>query len=67
MSKNSTYHERTKYIDVRLHFVKEKIEKGEVTMMKVLIDHNVAYMITKSLTSYKFFHCMQLIKLHDDI
>ena len=28
LSKNSAYHERTKHIDVRLHFVRGVIERG---------------------------------------
>lgn len=58
MLKNSAYHERRKNIDVRLHFAREKIESGEVKVVKVSIDHNDAYMITKSFPSSKVFHCM---------
>src|SRR3954466_5186959 len=35
LSKYSTYHERTKHIDVRLHFVRGVIERGEVQVLKV--------------------------------
>ncbi|XP_050897048.1 uncharacterized protein LOC127103850 [Lathyrus oleraceus] len=66
LSKNSAYHERTKHIDVRLHFVRGVTEHGEVQVLKVSTYHNVAHMITKTLPSYKFFHCMQLIKLHEE-
>ena len=66
LSKNSAYHERTKHIDVRLHFVRGVIERGEVQVLKVSTDHNAADMITKTLSSCKFFHCMQLIKLHQE-
>ena len=66
MSKNSTYHERIKHINVRLHFVREIINNGEVHVMKVSNDDNVGDMITKILSSCKFSHCMQLIGLNDD-
>lgn len=65
MSNNSSNHERTKHIDVRMNFFREKIERGEVKVM-VSTNLNATDMITKSLPSCKFFHCMQLIKLHDD-
>lgn len=45
LSKNSTYHERTKRIDVRLRFVRGNVEKGKVKVMKVSTNHNVADMI----------------------
>ena len=51
LSKNSAYHERTKHIDVRLHFVRGVIEHGEVQVMKVSTDHHVVDMITKTLPS----------------
>ena len=66
MSKNSAYHERAEHLDVRLHFVRGVIEHGEVQVLKVPTDHNVADMITKTLPSCKFFHSMQLIKLHEE-
>lgn len=59
LSKNSAYHERTKHIDVRLHFIRGVIERGKVKVLKVSADHNAADMITKSLPSCKFFHCMR--------
>ena len=66
MSKNSAYDERTKYIDMRLHFVREIIECGEVQVLKVLTEDNATDMITKTLTICMFFHCIQLIKLHEE-
>lgn len=58
MSKNPTYHKRTKHIDMRSHFIKEIIERREVQVLKVSNDDKDVDMITKSLSSSKFFHCM---------
>src|ERR1043165_4574809 len=66
LSKNSAYHEQTKHIDVRLHFVRGVIEHGEVQVLKVSTNHNAVDMITKTFPSCKFFHYMQLIKLHEE-
>ena len=55
LSKNSAYHERIKHIGVRLHFIRGVIEHGEVQVFKVSTDHNVVDMITKILSSCKFF------------
>src|SRR4051812_15054759 len=65
LSKNSAYHERTKHIDVMLHFVRV-IERGKVQVLKVSTEDNAADMITKTLSSCKFFNCMQLLKLHEE-
>src|SRR4051812_1735784 len=66
LSKNSPYLKRTKHIDARLHFIRGVIERGEVQVLRVSTDHNAADMITKTLSSCKFFHCMQLIKMHEE-
>lgn len=66
LSKNSTYHERIENIDIRLHFIKEKIESREVKVMKVVIDHNVTDTITKdrTLVSIEMDSCFDR-DLHD--
>lgn len=63
---NSACHYKTKYIHVRLLFVMEKIERGEVKVVKVSTDHDVVDMITKTLPSIKFFCYIHLINLRDD-
>jgi len=45
--KNQVYHERTKYIGVKLHFVREDIVRGPMKMMKVSTDYNDFDMILK--------------------
>jgi len=63
LPKNQVYQERTKHIDVKLHFVREEIIQGSVKGMKVSIDHNSSNMITKFLLGNKFCHCLDLIQL----
>ena len=43
------YHERTKYIDVILHFVREIVEVGEVRIKKIASEKNLTYVFGKSL------------------
>ena len=63
LSKNQVYHERTKHVDVKLHFVREIIVEGVVFVKKVSTEHNPSDMITKVLPSNKFFYCLDLINL----
>ncbi|XP_073022735.1 secreted RxLR effector protein 161-like [Primulina eburnea] len=62
LSKHQVYHERSKHIDVRLHFVKDVISKGEVQMEKIDTKDNPADIMTKPLPRTKFVHCMNLVK-----
>lgn len=61
LAKNQVYHERTKHIDVRLHFVREVIAKGEVCLEKIGTEDNPADMMTKSLPGKKFQHCLEIL------
>lgn len=63
LTKNQVCHERTKYVDVKLHFVREVITKGSVIIRKVSTDENAADMITKVVPSAKFKHCLNLVRV----
>ena len=63
LSKHQVFHERSKHIDVRLHFVRDVISEGSVLVQKISTNHNPADMLTKSVPSDKFEHCLELIRL----
>ena len=64
LCKNPVFHDRTKQIDVRFHFIRDVVEKGEVLLQKVHTDHNPADMGTKCLSVDKLLSCIK--KLHFD-
>ena len=66
LSKNFVHHERTKHIDIKLHFVREVIGQGSVIVKKISTDYNPSDMIINALPRSKFFHCLNLIQLKDD-
>ncbi|PHT55819.1 putative folate-biopterin transporter 7 [Capsicum baccatum] len=55
------FHERTKHIDVRYHFVREIIARGDIVVSKISTHDNPVDMMTKTLSSAKFEHCLDLI------
>ncbi|XP_031287405.1 secreted RxLR effector protein 161-like [Pistacia vera] len=63
LSKNPVYHERTKYVDVRHHFVRDLMAKGEINLLKVPTEDNPADMGTKVVTTAKFKHCLNLLHI----
>ena len=63
LAKHQVYHERSKHIDVQLHFIREKIEEKEVEVFKVHTSENPADMLTKPLQKGKLETCMKLINL----
>ena len=57
------FHERTKHIDVRYHFVHEIIACGDIVVSKVGTQDNPTNIMTKSLPIAKFVHCSNLMGL----
>ena len=52
-------------MDVKVHFIRDIIEKGSVLVKKVATEENPADMITKPLPSDKFELCLDLVGVLD--
>ncbi|KAG8486221.1 hypothetical protein CXB51_019619 [Gossypium anomalum] len=64
LTKDQMFHERTKHIDVRYHFVCDIIARGDIVVSKISTHENPADMMTKSLPITKFEHCLDLVGFH---
>nr|GEW47709.1 retrovirus-related Pol polyprotein from transposon TNT 1-94 [Tanacetum cinerariifolium] len=54
ISCNPVQHSRTKHIDVKYHFIKEKVEKGIVELFFVGTEYQLADLFTKALPEERF-------------
>jgi hypothetical protein len=54
LAKNPVFHERSKHIDTRYHYIRDCIEKGMVDVDHVGTDEQVADILTKPLGRIKF-------------
>ncbi|KAM6572601.1 hypothetical protein CsatA_016681 [Cannabis sativa] len=63
LMKNPMFHERSKHIDIRLHYIREIIASGEVQVKKVKTDDNPADVMTKCVTLAKFRRCLNLLNI----
>ena len=63
LAKNPVYHERTKHIDIRLHFIRECVNDNTVAVQKIATTENPADMMTKTLQVDKFKHCLNLVNI----
>lgn len=52
--KNPEFHKRTKHIDVRYHFIREKYEEGVFELNYVSTDEQLADILTKALGRDRF-------------
>ncbi|KAG8477716.1 hypothetical protein CXB51_027660 [Gossypium anomalum] len=64
LTKDQMFHERTKHIEVRYHFVHDIIARGDIVVSKISTHENPADMMTKSLPITKFEHCLDLVGVH---
>ncbi|GKA60260.1 hypothetical protein Tco_0759667 [Tanacetum coccineum] len=49
LSKNPVQHSRTKHIEIRYHFLRNNVQKGNISIEKVASDDNIADILTKHL------------------
>ena len=54
LAKNPVFHGRSKHIDVRYHFIRECIERGEIIVKHVPSEAQRADILTKALATVKF-------------
>uniref|UniRef100_H3H8Q5 Reverse transcriptase Ty1/copia-type domain-containing protein n=1 Tax=Phytophthora ramorum TaxID=164328 RepID=H3H8Q5_PHYRM len=54
LAKNPQFHKHTKHIDIRYHFVREKVEDGQVVLQYVSTTDMLADMMTKAITAVQF-------------
>ncbi|GJU65039.1 retrovirus-related pol polyprotein from transposon TNT 1-94 [Tanacetum coccineum] len=63
LSWNHIFHEKTKHINVRYHFIREVLEANTVEVLKVGTEHNVADALTKVIHGLKLQHCLELLSV----
>ncbi|KAM1487717.1 hypothetical protein ACFX2I_001756 [Malus domestica] len=59
LSKNTTYHSRTKHIDIRYHWIRDAIENKLLQLKKIHTDNNSSDMLTKVVTKSKLEFCIK--------
>ncbi|GJX14748.1 hypothetical protein Tco_0206506 [Tanacetum coccineum] len=56
LSKNPVQHSRTKHIEIRHHFLRDNVQKGNISIEKVASEYNIADILTKSLKREVFIY-----------
>ena len=57
LAKNSSFHSRTKHIDVRYHWIRDVVSSRLLKIEKIHTDKNGSNMMTKILPSEKLLLC----------
>jgi hypothetical protein len=54
LSENPVFHDRSKHIEIRYHFIRDKVQKGVVKLQYISTNEQVADILTKALPKGKF-------------
>ncbi|RDX96550.1 hypothetical protein CR513_20783, partial [Mucuna pruriens] len=63
LGKNSTFHSRSKHIDVRYHWIRDALDAKLLELAKIHTDDNDANMMTKVVPRGKFEACCEIAGL----
>lgn len=63
LAKIHVYHERSRYIEVRHHFVRDVISTGKIILENVPTEDNPLDILTKAQPIVKFRHYLNLINM----
>ena len=54
LSENPVFHDRSKHIDIRYHFIRDMVQRGAVRLHYIGTNEEVAYILPKPLGKIKF-------------
>ena len=56
LSENLVFHDKSKHIEMRYHYLRDMVQKGAIHLQYVLIEEKIADVFTKPLTAVKFVY-----------
>jgi hypothetical protein len=61
---NDTYHERTKHIDIKYHFIRESVKNKEIDLKWIPTKNQLADIFTKAVSSGQFIALRSCVMIH---
>lgn len=65
LAKNPVFHGRSKHIDIRYHFIRECVERGEIVIKHIRTDDQRADVLTKAMATVKFERMRALLGIRN--
>ena len=56
LSENPVFHDKSKHIDIRYHYIRDMVQKGAMKLQYVATYEQIANMLTKPLSRVKFVY-----------
>ena len=54
MSENLVFHDRSKHIEIKYHYIRDMVQRGAVKLLYVATEEHIADVLTKPLARRKF-------------
>ena len=54
MSENPVFHDRSKYIEIKYHYIRDMVQRGVVKLLYVATEEQIADVLMKPLARMKF-------------
>ena len=54
LSENLVFHDKSKHIEIKYHYIKDMVQRGEIKLWYVATDEQIADVLTKPLARVKF-------------
>ena len=61
LCKNPMFHDKTKHIEIKYHFIRDQVTQGHIVIDKVPTEDNPSDIGTKVVALTKFKHCLNLL------
>ena len=67
ITKNLVQHSRTKHIEVRYHFIRDHVERGNITLFFIPTKNQLADIFTKLLSPNRFAYIRMELEMLNDV
>ena len=54
LSENPVFHDKSKHIEIKYHFIKDMVQRGAVKLQYVAMEEQIADVLTKPMARVKF-------------
>ena len=65
LSADQSFHNRTKHLDVRYHWIRERVDRGELIVGQIATADNIADVFTKALPGPQFLNLRKCLGISD--